>query len=172
MTDDDCVSLLRQHKKERDKRIADRLKVVLLIDDGWSFDEVSKALFLDVSTIRAHFEIYVQENRITPNHKGSEPRLSFEESTALTAHLTSQIYVKIKDIQAYVRVTFQKTLGISTLYAWLTRNGFTYRKPRIIPKKADPVKQEAFKILYHKIMNEAAIEGDTSYALLFAERMM
>ena len=134
--------------------------MVLLIDDGWSFNQISKALFLDESTVRDHLEIYVQENRLTPNHKGSEPSLSFEESTALAVHLTSQIYVKIKDIQAYVRLAFQKTLGISTLYAWLTRNGFTYKKPKIIPKNADPVKQEAFKVLYHKIMNDAVIEGD------------
>ena len=151
LTDDDRASLLRRHKKERDKRIEDRLKVVLLIDDGWSFDQISKALFLDESTVRDHFEIYVQENRLTLNHKGSEATLSFKESTALAAHLTSQIYVKIKDIQAYVRRTFQKTLGISTLYAWLTRNSFTYKKPKIIPKNADPVQQEAFKSLYHKI---------------------
>ena len=28
--------LLAQHKKERDKRIADRIKVVLLYDDDWT----------------------------------------------------------------------------------------------------------------------------------------
>lgn len=160
LTDADRASLLRRHKKERDKRIADRLKVVLLIDDGWSFNQISKILFLDESTVRDHFEIYVQENRLTPNHKGSEPALSFEESAALATHLTLQIYVKIKDIQAYIRRNFEKNLSISALYAWLIRNCFSYKKPKIMLKNADPVKQEVFKALYDKIMNDAPIEGD------------
>ena len=160
LSSEERTLLLKTHKKERDKRVADRIKVILLVDDGWSFNQIAKALFLDESTVRDHFTIYQQENRVTPNHKGSETTLTSEESKDLSDHLVSKIYVRIKDIQAYVKATFQKEMAVSTLYDWLKSNGFSYKKPKIIPKNADPVKQEAFKALYHKIMNDAAIEGD------------
>jgi hypothetical protein len=116
LTDDERSSLLKRHKQERDKRIADRIKVVLLVDDGWLFFQIAKALFLDESTVRGHFDIYQQENRLTLDHKGSEPILTAQESKDLSDHLTSTIYVKIKEIQAYVKATYKKSLGISTLY--------------------------------------------------------
>ena len=49
-------TLLAQNKKERDKRIADRIKVALLYDDSWTIDKIAKALFIDASTIFRHLE--------------------------------------------------------------------------------------------------------------------
>lgn len=151
--------LLKQHKSERDKRIADRIKVVLLSDDGWAPRRIADALFIDEYSVKNHLETYTSQNRLHPNHKGSQPVLSEQETQALSTHLTTKIYTKIKDIQAYVQQVFGKELGISTLYNWLIKNGFSYKKPKLFPK-ADPIKQEAFKRTYHKLMNDAAIEGD------------
>jgi transposase len=35
-----------QHKKERDKRVCDRIKAVLLFDKGWSFQQIADTLLL------------------------------------------------------------------------------------------------------------------------------
>jgi DNA-binding NarL/FixJ family response regulator len=45
------LELLRLHRLERDRRVADRIKAVLLSDDGWTYKEIAKALFLDEQTI-------------------------------------------------------------------------------------------------------------------------
>jgi len=74
--------------------------------------------------------------------------------------LQSQIYVKIKDIQAYVRETFQKDLAISTLFAWLQKHNFSYKKPKLIPKGVDLEAQEKFIAHYEAIMNQAVLDGD------------
>ena len=73
--------LLVQHKQERDKRVADRLKVVLLSADGWTSQKIELALFLDDSTVRRHLDDYVAEQRTHPNHKGSTPLLDPSESS-------------------------------------------------------------------------------------------
>jgi hypothetical protein len=36
LTDEERSALQKQHKKERDKRICDRIKAVLLRDKGWA----------------------------------------------------------------------------------------------------------------------------------------
>lgn len=160
LSTDERHFLLKQHKLERDKRVADRIKVVLLTDDGLSLVQIAKVLFIDESTVRDHLRVYQEDNRLTPGYQGSKPILTSEESKTLSDHLTCKIYLKIKDIQSYVRLSFQKEMGISTLYAWLQTHGFSYKKPKLVPKNADPEAQEAFKTLYNKIMNEAALEGD------------
>jgi transposase len=153
-------SLLALHRKERDGRVRDRIKAVLLYDDGWPPSKIAQALLIEESTVRDHIKVYQKEERLTPDYKGSQPTLTAEESKVLSDHLESRVYVKIKDIQAYVKGTFHKEMGISTLYSWLTSNGFSYKKPKIVPKNADPIKQQEFIELYNKIMNEAALEGE------------
>ncbi len=36
--------LITRHRKERDKRICDRIKAVLLVDDGYSYTEIARIL--------------------------------------------------------------------------------------------------------------------------------
>jgi DeoR/GlpR family transcriptional regulator of sugar metabolism len=115
LTETERTKLLSQHRREKDKRVADRIKVVLLFDKGWSADKISAALFLDDSTIRRNLSAYKDENRLKGNHKGSEPILTKAESTLLSDHLEAETYVKVKDIQSYVRKFYKKEICISTL---------------------------------------------------------
>lgn len=159
---DECerANLIVAHKKERDGRVKDRIKAVLLYDGGWTPPRIAEALFIDEGTVRSHLNIYEEEKKLIPTYKGSKPKLNEEESQALCEHLESKIYLKIKDIQIYVAETFQKHLGISTLYDWLKTHNFSYKKPKFVPKNVDPIKQQAFIDFYEDLMNEASLEGD------------
>ncbi len=152
--------LLVQHKRERDGKLRDRIKVVLLFDDGWTPTAIARALFIDDETVNRQLEIYGTESRLTSNHKGQKPLLTDEDSQALEAHLESLVYVKVKDIQAYVKATFNKQLAVSTLTLWLKNHKFSYKKPKLVPKNAAPIKQAVFIEAYKKLMIEAAVEGD------------
>ena len=84
LTEQERTELLVQHKTERDKRIADRIKVVLLSDEGWSAEAIAKALFIDDATVRRHVNLYKEEQRIKPGHKGTKPLLTEGESELLS----------------------------------------------------------------------------------------
>lgn len=157
LTKTEREKLLSQHRREKDKRVADRIKVVLLFDKGWSADKISAALFLDDSTIRRHLSAYKEENRLKGNHKGSEPILTKAESKLLSDHLEIETYVKVKDIQSYVRRSYQKEICISTLTSWLKKNGFSYKKPKLNPK-GDPELQKQFIEDYNNLMNKASLD--------------
>jgi hypothetical protein len=47
LTTQERLDLKIRHKKERDKRICDRIKAVLAYDDGYSYSEIAKILLLD-----------------------------------------------------------------------------------------------------------------------------
>ena len=63
--------LKSRHKKERDKRVCDRIKAILAYDDGLSYLEISRILLLDDETIRRYIKDYVEQSWLTPKHKGS-----------------------------------------------------------------------------------------------------
>lgn len=50
--------LRARHKKERDKRVRDRIKAILAYDDGLSYLEISRILLLDDETIRRYIKDY------------------------------------------------------------------------------------------------------------------
>lgn len=158
LTREERSKLLVQHKTERDKRIADRIKVVLLSDDNWSAESIAEALFIDDATVRRHLNSYKEEQRIELNHKGSEPLLTKNESALLSVHLDEECYVKAKDIQAYISKTYNKNLSVPTVTLWLKNNNFTYKKPKLIPK-ADPELQKQFIAYYEQLLNKASIDN-------------
>jgi len=40
LTESACAPLITQHKKERDGRVHDRIKAVLLYNEGWTLGEL------------------------------------------------------------------------------------------------------------------------------------
>lgn len=51
LTSEERASLKGQHRREHDGRIRDRIKAILLSDDGWAYPRIAKALFLDDQTV-------------------------------------------------------------------------------------------------------------------------
>ena len=106
LTEIERTELLSRHRTEKEKRIADRIKAVLLLDEGWSYEDIAKALFLDDSTVRAHVKKYMDYRELKSSHKGSKPLLTPAESSEREAHLTEHLYLNIKDIQEHIRTTY------------------------------------------------------------------
>ena len=47
LTDATKESLEKQHRQERDRRVADRIKAVLLCAEGWTQTQIAQALRID-----------------------------------------------------------------------------------------------------------------------------
>ena len=52
LSDKEPQILILQHKNERDKRICDRIKAVLLRDKGWTLMQIAEVLLLSGDAIR------------------------------------------------------------------------------------------------------------------------
>ena len=71
--------LLQDHRAEFNKKFADRIKAVLLIDDGYTFSHISKVLFIDERTVRRHLRSYESdglEGLIEDSYKGRVTNLT------------------------------------------------------------------------------------------------
>jgi transposase len=151
LKNDERAQLKIQHKQERDGRIRDRIKAVLLSDKGWTTAEIAEALFLSEDAIRDHVTEYKNSQKLKPENGGSTQKLSIERSNELVAHLRSHTYLYVKDIIAYVQSTWSVTYSVPGMRNWLQRYGFSYKKPALVPGKADGQQQREWMAQYEKL---------------------
>lgn len=145
--------LIAQHRQEKNRRVADRIKAVLLSDQGWSYSQIAQALLLDKQTVKRHVEEYLEEKKLTLSSGGSQSKLSELQTELLIAHLESVTYLKIEHICEYVRIAYGVSYTVKGMTSWMHDHGFSYKKPKGTPAKADPAKQEIFIKEYEKLLN-------------------
>src|SRR5215470_6020396 len=88
---------------------------------------------------------------LNPESGGSEEKLSREQSEELEAHLQEHTYLYIKDIIAYVQASVGIAYTVPGLRSWLKRHGFSYKKPAVVPGKADKNQQQKWLTEYEKL---------------------
>lgn len=64
LTVEEKEALEKQHKRERDRRIADRIKAVLLFAEGWSQLQIAQALRICSETVHDHLEDYRESKKL------------------------------------------------------------------------------------------------------------
>lgn len=143
--------LIKRHRVERDGRVRDRIKAVLLTDDSWTTEQIAKALFIDEQTVRQHVSDYAQTQKLKPENGGSTAKLNLEQSSAVIAHLDSHVYATMKEICGYVDATYGVKYSVRGMTDWLKRQDFTYHQPCGVPAKADSDAQKAFIEQYQKL---------------------
>ena len=72
LDDKERETLKIRHKRERDGRIRDRIKAVLLYDRGWTSQQIAEALLISDQAIRNHIEEYKASSKLRPENGGSE----------------------------------------------------------------------------------------------------
>lgn len=154
LNDAERAQLKIQHRRERDGRIRDRIKAVLLFDRGWSIASIAEALLLSDDAVREHIYEYRESKKLKPENGGSTEKLSIEQSSELVAHLRSHTYLYVKDIIAYVQSTWPVTYSVPGMRNWLQRHGFSYKKPALVPGKANGEQQKEWIAQYEKLKQD------------------
>jgi transposase len=65
--------------------------------------------------------------------------------------LETHTYVKAADICAYVKETYGVTYHTKSMNVWLVNHGFSYKKPKPVPAKANPELQQKFVEEYQQL---------------------
>jgi len=154
LSEEQLIELRAAHRSCPVKRGAYRINAIILLGDGWSLEEVKAALLIDQSTLRSYEKIFQKggvDCLLDDNYQGGESFLTVHQTVILEMHLEENIYLRVQDIIRYVEQEFEIKYSISGMTDLLHNIGFSYKKPKIIPGKADPLAQEEFLIKYEKI---------------------
>ncbi|MDR2781066.1 MAG: IS630 family transposase, partial [Holosporaceae bacterium] len=154
LTEEEVYDLMLKHRREKERRVADRIKAVLLSNQGWSFRKIAEALFLDEDTISKHVSEYRQERKLGLLTGGSESKMSSTQTQELVDHIASHSYTKVSEICNHIRQKYGLEYTVSGMTKWLKSNGFSFIRPHGVPAKADPEKQKQFVSEYEKLKNE------------------
>src|SRR5260370_28198209 len=150
-------------------RVTRRANALVLLDDGWSCQEVADALLLNDDTIRGWHKLFEQrgiEGLTSFDMGGSASFLSAAQEEALKAFVSATLPRSTRQVGAWIEQEFGLVYeSRSGLIALLHRLGLEYHKPNVIPRKLDEEKQKGFIESYEKLLNSL---GDDE-AVLFAD---
>lgn len=149
------IEILQEaHHDTRLRKQADRIKAILLLNQGFSYSDTARILMLDDETIRRYEREYQKtgvDGLLENRYLGSNAFLTVNQQQEFTQHLRAYTYQTVKEIVSYVEQTYQTKYSVEGMTQLLHRLGFVYKKTKRIPGKLDPVKQENFLKQYEQI---------------------
>ena len=138
-------------------RVTRRANALVLLDDGWSCQEVADALLLNDDTIRGWHKLFEQrgiEGVTSFDVGGSASFLSAAQEEALKVFVGTTLPRTTRQVGAWIEREFGLVYeSRSGLIALLHRLGLEYHKPNVISRKLDEGKQKAFIAGYEKLLN-------------------
>jgi len=139
-------------------RVTRRANALVLLDKGWSAQQVAEAFLLDDDTVRDWYKLYVEgglEALRRFDVGGSVSLLSAEQETLLKDWVAATLPRTTREIGAWIEAQFDIVYeSRSGLIMMLNRLGMTWHKPKVIPRKLDDARQKAFIENYAKLLKD------------------
>jgi transposase len=154
LTAQEVLILREAHHSSQFRKSADRIKAMLLLNEGLSYQQVAKILLLEKTTIRRYEKEYKKngiDGLLENRYSGSVANLTKKQEVALEKHLRNNIYQTAKAVVAYVQKTYHISYSIEGMTHLLHRMNFSYKKTKVIPGKVNLEKQEQFKEEYKQL---------------------
>lgn len=167
LSEEQVADLRQAHRQIKDKKLADRIKAVLSLNAGFEYSQVAKILLLDEVTLRRYVQRFQEsgttgllecrclggKSRLTSNQEMSLKRY-FKQHTAQTALAVANHLAKRYGVKYSV-------IGATKL---LHRLGFVYKKPKVVPGKANRSRQEQFLQTYKQLKNSLGKKDQIYFA--------
>lgn len=153
LTEQQIMELKVAHKQTKEKRLADRIKAVLMVHFGFTYDQIRQALLLDEVTVRRYGKQY-RKSGITRlleyRYTGGTSRLTTIQKQKLKSFFRQNTPQTVKVAVDHIQKTYHLSYSVIGTTKLLHRLGFVYKKPKMVPGKVDRVKQEAFLQTYQE----------------------
>lgn len=154
LTDIQVLELRRAHKAVRDKRIADKIKAVLMLHHGYTYAQIHEALLLDEVTVRRHVHEYHQrgvDGLLECRYTGGVSDLTHDQQSQLKRFLKKNMQRTAIEIRDHIQTVYHVRYSVIGVTKLLHRMGFVYKKPKTVPGKADATRQARFLVSYRNL---------------------
>ena len=158
LTPEQRAELKHELRVEHHAKYSDRIKVILLLDQGKTYQSIAEHLFLDEGTIRNYRKRYVEGGifgLVTDTYSGRRSFLSPQEQEILKQKLTETIFMDSKEVVAFIKNRFGVDYSVRGVTALLHSLGFVYKKAKSVPGKADRGEQELFIKKYLRLKGKS-----------------
>ena len=162
--------LLSELHLEKNRKYADRIRIILLLDEREPISKIAKYFFLTENSVRNYTNRYKEdglEGLLTDFHMGRSSYLTPEEQRKLVIELETKVYLKVSGIIAYVKREFWVVYTEGGMTSLLHELGFSYKKPKGVPGKAKAEEQKVFVEEYNKVKDKGLVYfADSTHPML------
>jgi transposase len=149
LTPEQQIMLRLEHKraKKASASLAYRINAILLLGTGWTLEQVSNALLLDIETLRSYVQKFQEggvKKLLEKNYSGKQRFLTQDQTVQLVNHLESNLYRMTLSVILFVKKEFNILYSRSGMTKLLHELGFTYKKPKLLPSGINFQAQEDF----------------------------
>lgn len=137
-------------------RVARRANALVLLDKGWSCEEVAEALCIDDDTVRTwrnQYESSGMDGLGSFDVGGSARELDEGKIEALGEWIDETVPTSTRQIGAWLRQRFGTSYTRSGLVKLLAGIGFVFHKPQVVPRTIDAEAQRRFIAEYEALLN-------------------
>lgn len=146
------------------------MNALLLLDDEIAPAVIARMLFLDERTVEEYRGLYETSGASGVSalgYKGNPfSTMSDEEIAALKAHMAGHLFMTSHAVCAHVKKIFNHDYTPNAMTKLLKRIGFSYKKPKRFPAKADIAAQEIF---LHETLKQLVAEASNDTPLYFMD---
>jgi transposase len=140
----------RRYKQTTDRRVSDRIQCILLLDGGRNAGEVAEILRLSKKTIKRWVKVFAEhglEDLCTLHYEGNDGLLTAEQLGRLEVWLDEGVR-GTKEVIDWVERECTVSYSESGMTKLLARLDYSFKKPAVVPAKADPKAQEEWVARY------------------------
>ena len=165
LTDIDRRQMRQLQRTEKNKSLYVRLTVLLMFDDGFSVQQIETSLGIDQTTINRYLRLYQSSGLkvyLTLNYQGYSGKLTAQEESILDQELQDFLYINTHEVIVFIEKKFNKRYTPSGVSALLGRLGFSYKKTKHEPCKANVATQVTFLTEMMSLLSDVkADQGDS-----------
>ncbi len=177
LTEEKRKELHKRIRQTKDRKMADRLRVVWLKAEGYKHHVIAHLLQMSINSVTKCLRRYLAgglDAVCATKYQGKQARLTAGQQEILKIELKTHIYNTAAQVIAWVEKQFGVSYTVRGMHTLLKRLGFTYKKNRLMPGKADPEAQRQFVLWFEKVRAELGPEdciyfGDAVHAKHNAE---
>lgn len=177
LTEEKRKELHKRIRQTKDRKMADRLRVVWLKAEGYKHHVIAHLLQMSINSVTKCLRRYLAgglDAVCATKYQGKQARLTAGQQKVLKLELKTHIYNTAAQVIAWVEKQFGVSYTVRGMHTLLKRLGFTYKKNRLMPGKADPEAQRQFVLWFEKVRAELGPEdriyfGDAVHAKHNAE---
>jgi len=158
LSEEEKNELKKFHKSVRDGNSRDRIKAILMLNDGYSCIEIAKILILDEKTIRRWRDRYLNRKNITSfifhDCTGYTGKLNQTELKAVNQYVEENLISDSKKVRLFIQERFGITYTKNGCIALLHQLGFKYKQTTVMPSGMNPDHQKEFKKNYEEFASQ------------------
>ena len=127
LTKEQKEALAFSHKGERDRRVADRIKAVLLYVEGWSQVQIAQALGIRPETVHDPLKDFASSEKLKPENGRSESHLTPGQTAMIVNIWRSTHLYEGEYYCVYGHASCGVRFTVSGMTKWLHCEGFSYK---------------------------------------------